>query len=83
MFEYRKTKKFDFTNKSTYNTPCRTLGEMAEEFSVSTRTLSNLIISRNGPQKRLIQKNLDGKVSWYDPIEMRKWWKTLNFKQPN
>lgn len=56
---------------------------MAEEFGVSSRTLSNLIISRNGPEKRLIQKNLDGKVNWYDPIEMRKWWKTLNFKQTN
>jgi hypothetical protein len=59
--------------------PLRSARELAEEFGVSIFKLATLIKTRNGPAPKI--KHRQGAIvknTWYDPKEIRTWWKTLD-----
>jgi hypothetical protein len=59
--------------------PLRTFQEMAVEFGVKPSLLNRFIGLHNGPKFNFRHSNPRAKVynTWYDPIEMRKWWREL------
>jgi hypothetical protein len=58
--------------------PLRTFKEMAEEFGVSERALAAYLGAKNGPRPEIRSTgNLSVSRSWYDPAEMRRWWKSI------
>jgi hypothetical protein len=59
--------------------PLRTFIEMAEELGITEGLLkSNLGRSKDAPKPVLVSKNVRrGSNSWYDPVEMRRWWKSI------
>jgi hypothetical protein len=65
------------TKHSAPRTPLRTFQEMAEEFGVSAKQLSGMISRANGtfPKARFTHNALSATNSWYDPAEVRAWWK--------
>jgi hypothetical protein len=64
---------------SAPRTPLRTFREMAEEFGITEGLLkSRLQRLENAPKPVLVHKNVRrGSNSWYDPTEMRRWWKSI------
>ena len=75
-----------FTEPSQYfkrknrkpNRPLRTIKEMADEFGVTYQSLASWIYYKNGPSPRY--KTGSPRLThntWYDPVELRKWWKDL------
>lgn len=60
--------------------PLRTLKEMAEEFGVPCAELASLLRHRDGPDARMdtTRSASNGKAHWYEPGEMRKWWKGVS-----
>lgn len=65
--------------KDGHRKPLRLFKEMAEEFGVSSGLLKITILKNNGPKPVLNHTNASpgNKNTWYDPIEMRKWWASL------
>jgi hypothetical protein len=57
--------------------PCRSFNELAEEFGVSQNALAGYMSKFPGPAPRLTHKTDCARNSWYDPMEMRKWWKSV------
>ena len=59
--------------------PLRTFIEMAEEFGVPPAALRQLLWRKSGPKPEL--KHVGNFVHsnvWYEPVAMRKWWKTVD-----
>ena len=57
--------------------PTKSFKELCDEFEVKPRTLSNYL-RREGAPKPLIKHHTQSSCnSYYDPDEMRKWWKGL------
>ncbi len=52
--------------------PLRAFRELADEFGITMEQLGGLMSRHDGPKPRL--RNTD---SWYDPAEMRAWWKGI------
>jgi hypothetical protein len=76
---YTRAKTYEHKSKAkriTYR-PLRTFKEMAEEFGVTTNALRTAMInSRHEPPKKLLHtSSLTCANSYYDPAEMRAWWK--------
>ena len=74
--------KIDFTlrTKTSFKRPPkRTSKELAEEFGITQEKLSALIRWNNGPKpfNKYVSMSV-GSRTYYDPIEMRKWYKGLN-----
>lgn len=63
---------FPGRNKVSHK-PLRTAKELAEEFGISSSRLCGLVGSRNGPKSRLST----GSARWFDPDEVRAWWRAL------
>ena len=64
--------------KNHSHKPLRTFREMAEEFGVRESTLRGLLSRRNGPKPELTSvSSRSVRNSWYDPAEMRRWWKSI------
>jgi len=55
--------------------PLRSLKELAESFGVSSTRLAGLLGAHNGPKHKL--QNKSPRVTWFDPDEVRAWWKSL------
>lgn len=56
--------------------PLRTLKEMSEEFGITLVSLAMLIKNRNGPKaKYSTGLSSTKRNTWYDPDELRAWWK--------
>jgi hypothetical protein len=57
--------------------PLRSKKELADEFGVSTYTLSGIMKSDpSSPRPRYSTgTSLTGRNTWFDPDEVRKWWK--------
>jgi hypothetical protein len=57
--------------------PLRTFAEMAEEFGLSTQQLAGMARHAKGdfPKARFTNHGISYDRSWYDPNEMRAWWK--------
>lgn len=58
--------------------PKRSHKELAEEFGITPNQLNGLLVQYNGPKALLKHNSFSGRNSWYDPVEMRKWYKGLN-----
>ncbi len=56
--------------------PLRTLVELASEFGVHYNLLLRRIKTHSGPQA-VMKTYTHGNHSWYEPVEMRKWWNKL------
>lgn len=61
--------------------PLRSLRELAEEFGVPHRTLQVKLARCKGAPKPIYstgdQKTASQRNTWYDPQEVRRWWKSL------
>jgi hypothetical protein len=74
----RKILQLDRNADRSRNKPLRTFREMAEEFGVRESTLKGLLSTRNGPKPELTSGSFRSvRNSWYDPAEMRRWWKSI------
>ncbi len=54
---------------------------MAEEFGIQSKKLAYLMRDHNGPKPKLdLTRSATGKaqVCWYDPDEVRAWYKSLS-----
>jgi hypothetical protein len=59
--------------------PLRTFREMAEEFGVTDAQLrSKLERLDDAPKPKMKHQNRYTKNTWYDPVEIRAWWKRHN-----
>jgi hypothetical protein len=55
--------------------PLRTFTELHEEFGVKRNVFSAALRDENAPKPIMVKKNASaGTNSWYNPIEVRKWW---------
>jgi hypothetical protein len=64
--------------------PLRTFKEMAEEFGVSERALVVFLGTRGGPKPEIRSTgNCTVSRTWYDPEEMRRWWKSIQEPKGN
>ena len=64
---------------NTGRKPLRTAGEMAKEFGVKTMVLAGHLRSKDAPKPVIDNRkgcSRRSRLVWYDPTEMRKWWKT-------
>ena len=63
--------------------PLRSLKELAEEFDVTVPALRAFIRHHNGPMPVLKSGsgNTVHRNTWYDPVEMRAWWRGVNPKK--
>lgn len=58
--------------------PCRSARELAEEFGVPLMRLVRYL-ALDGPAPQLVLRSgYAVRNSWYDPEEVRKWWKLRN-----
>jgi hypothetical protein len=61
-----------------YRKPLRTFKEMAEEFGVSEQAVAVFLGTRDGPKPEIRSTgNCVVNRTWYDPTEMRRWWKSI------
>ncbi len=60
--------------------PLRTFKELAQEFGLKRAVLTGYLSHHNGPKPIFNTNNCSARNSWYDPDEMRKWWKELQEK---
>lgn len=62
--------------------PLRTFTEMAEEFGASRNVLGAALKDEGAPKPAFTHLGGGWKITntWYEPIEMRKWWKARNEK---
>jgi len=76
--------KFDVANmtplRKGHRRPRRTFTEMAEEFGLTHAQLkSEMRFSLVPvPKPELIHHSNTGRNTWFDPDEMRRWWKAHN-----
>lgn len=56
---------------SNVKKPLRTITELSEELGVSRLSLAKLIQHRGGPKAKM----KTGRNTWYDPVEVRRWYK--------
>lgn len=55
--------------------PLKTFREMLDEFGVSRGVLTYALRDQDSPKPKFIYAtNGSPRNTWYDPIEMRKWW---------
>jgi hypothetical protein len=54
--------------------PLRTVTELAKEFGVTRHSLSGYLGNRKPAPKPVFRHRYN---TWYDPEEVRKWWKNL------
>lgn len=68
-----------YTNKQKRK-PLRTAQEMADEFGITLASLRGHMSRSNSPKPimRHIAYRTRKCNSWYDPDEMRSWWRRLN-----
>lgn len=57
--------------------PLRSIRELAEELGVKPKSLAAIMAKNNGPKGRYRTGTgaTGGKNTWYDPEEVRAWWK--------
>jgi hypothetical protein len=63
--------------------PMRTLPELAEEFGITTATLSGYMRHHGGPKPPIKHTSnyTRSVVTYYDSDEVRKWWKQFKEQQ--
>lgn len=62
--------------KQGYNKPLRTLSEMADELGAKAQSICTASgIDTNAPKCKLVSHTGGGTKKWYDPDEVRAWWK--------
>lgn len=68
-----------FATKAKVGTrkPLRTATELAEELGVTLNTLSALMRHHNGPPPAHKTQSRNSKATWYDPQQVRAWFKAL------
>lgn len=59
--------------------PLRTLREMADEFGISYQSLIATMKHFPGaPESTMkVRNNATGENTWYEPVAMRRWWKSV------
>ena len=63
--------------------PLRTIAELAEELGVPVRTLTSTFAQNDGPKpKYRTGGGTTVKNTWYDPDEVRTWWKNHRKETP-
>ena len=65
--------------------PLRTCGELAEELGTAAAPLSRLMRNDpNGPRPVINnrRKNVAQRAIWYDPEEVRRWWRARSEARP-
>ena len=74
----QRQKTYDFTKKTPTSVklpPLRTFTELYEEFGVKRNVFSYALGEVGAPKPIQVFKNASaGTNSWYNPIEVRKWW---------
>jgi hypothetical protein len=73
---------FNRSNGKKRRKPLRTIKEMAEEFAISPQSLAALIKHKNGPSAKFRTGGTGTTINtWYDPNELRKWFKEYDDSQ--
>ena len=62
-------------NASAPRKPLRSANELAKEFGITGKRLGSLLRVHNGPKPILANRQGTVKAHWYDPDQMRAWWK--------
>ena len=68
--------------------PLRTIKELADEFGVSSRSLAKRMYADPDGPRRIFRHHSGGgssdyrtkSVSWYNPVEVRRWWRAHSVK---
>ena len=62
--------------------PLRTIKEMAAEFGTTRQTLAGYLAHHGGPVPKYVTGNsrIRTRNTWYDPDDLRAWWKDLQPK---
>lgn len=81
-FDYNPHAVLKEEKKNGYKrVPLRTTVELAAEFKVSVQFVSSKLgRAENPPKAKLRINNAKGLTTWWDPVEFRKWWKSLDIK---
>ena len=70
------TESFGDLNRRKQYKPLRTTKELASELGLSVANLSRLL-GKDGAPKAKLKKNGKTHVSWFDPDEVKKWYKKI------
>lgn len=76
MKETPLTTHYRRVKEKGYMPPLRTIDEIAEELGLTRAKLAALIRDFDGPKSKLKHSNnRTTKATWYDPVEVRRWYK--------